>query len=117
MRISGRDTLVARLRQDGQEVSGTLLFDNYEKDGSSGTVRGLVQDSICRLVYDFHSEGMKSVMEVHFLLRDSTLVRGIGDMEVRQDTAAYVQPQSLSFPPEEAWKRVDCNTVPSMPGQ
>src|SRR4051812_19511817 len=64
MQVIARDTIIANLQQNNSTVSGTLMFDNYEKDASKGSVTGSVDGDIIRLLYSFASEGMNSVMEV-----------------------------------------------------
>ena len=66
MKIVGRDTAILMLEQNGKEYSGKMLYDNYEKDGSRGTIKGKEEEGILKLCYDFNSEGMHSVTEVYF---------------------------------------------------
>ncbi|MGV3528671.1 MAG: hypothetical protein ACO1OO_07245 [Flavisolibacter sp.] len=111
MRVLKRDTLVAHLQQDGDRVSGKLTFDNYQKDGSTGSVSGRVNGDIIELVYSFEAEGMHSIMEVYFKKQGNSLIRGIGDMDMRGDTMAYKKPQQLSYPAEEKWDGVNCESL------
>jgi len=57
IKILKRDTMVLHLRQSGDSVSGKMNFDNYEKDSSSGDVKGVVDGGIIKLWYSFQSEG------------------------------------------------------------
>jgi hypothetical protein len=66
MKIIGRDTAILMLDQKGNMFTGKMLYDNYEKDGSRGTIKGKEDNEIIKLWYDFDSEGMHSVMEVYF---------------------------------------------------
>jgi len=97
MGVLGRDTFAASLQQNGNTITGRLSFDNYEKDGSTGTVKGELRDNVLKLHYSFASEGMKSVMEVYFKEQDGSLVRGIGEMNIRGDTAYFVDPASINY--------------------
>src|SRR6188768_3721132 len=49
MRILKRDTMLLHVQQNGKTVSGKMNFDNYEKDGSTGTVSGLIEDDVLKL--------------------------------------------------------------------
>ena len=49
MQVLGRDTFAASLQQQGNRVTGKLSFNNYEKDGSTGTVKGKMEDNILKL--------------------------------------------------------------------
>ena len=111
MRVLQRDTLVARLQQDGDRVSGKLTFDNYQKDGSTGSVSGRVNGDIIELIYSFDAEGMHSIMEVYFKKQGNSLIRGIGEMGMRGDTMGYKNPQQLSYPAEEKWDGVNCESL------
>jgi hypothetical protein len=61
-----RDTFAASLHQKENSITGKLSFDNYEKDGISGSVTGKLQGDVLQLYYNFASEGMNSIMEVYF---------------------------------------------------
>lgn len=112
LRVTGRDSLVASLQQQGDRISGKLSFDNYQKDGSSGTVEGKVKDSIIQLVYSFRSEGMNSVMEVYFRVEGGDLVQGVGNMKNRGDTVYFENPAKVQFPRGNPLKRFACKELP-----
>ena len=40
MKIVGRDTAILMLEQKGNMFTGKMMYDNYEKDGSKGIVKG-----------------------------------------------------------------------------
>jgi len=112
MGVLGRDTFAASLQQNGNIITGTLSFDNYEKDGSKGTVKGELRDNVLKLHYSFASEGMNSVMEVYFKEQDGSLVRGIGEMNTRGDTAYFVDPASIKYD-GSSLKKIDCESLPA----
>ncbi len=111
--IMQRDTFVAAFSQTGSNVSGKLTFDNYQKDGSSGTVVGKKENDIMKLWYSFESEGMHSVMEVWFKQEGDLLLRGTGDMNVRSDSGYFSDPGAVSFKSGQALKKVACDEIPS----
>ena len=106
-----RDTMVACLLVRGNDVTGRLTFDNFEKDGSSGDVHGTINKDTIKLWYDFHSEGMKSVMEVYFLKDGSKLFRGIGDVATKGDTAYLSDKGAIRYVTTQAFEKVECNTI------
>ena len=112
MQVLKRDTFVARLEVRGDSITGKLSFDNYQKDGSSGSVRGIVEDGIIKLVYDFHSEGMQSVMDIYFKHAGDSLVRGIGVIQTRGDTAYFEDPGAIEFS-GSVLKKMPCIMVPA----
>jgi hypothetical protein len=111
MRVMSRDTFVAKLQQ-GNEITGKLSFDNYQKDGSSGQVSGRLENGLIKLVYSFQSEGTNSVMDVYFKPLGNELIRGIGEMETRGDTAYFKNPALVSFPEKDKIFRMPCDQVP-----
>lgn len=112
MRVMGRDTLVVRLNQSGQAINGNIYFDNYQKDGSSGTATGNINKDTIHLHYSFQSEGTHSVMEMYFQVKDNELIRGIGDMGVKGDTAYFTSVASLTFPGKEKVSKIPCSVLP-----
>ena len=113
MRILKRDTMVIHLQQNGDAISGKMTFDNYEKDGSSGTVQGKMKGDVLELLYSFRSEGMNSVMEIFLRKNGNELIRGIGPMSTRGDTAYYSDHAAIKYPPQEVFNKVDCAAVPA----
>ena len=109
MRITGRDTAILKLEQKGNELSGKMIYDNYEKDGSRGTVKGREEGEILKLWYDFNSEGMHSIMEVYFKKDGERLLRGVGDMDAKTDTTYFIS--GINYSDKEAFNKVDCKTV------
>ncbi|MES2882746.1 MAG: hypothetical protein V4676_11400 [Bacteroidota bacterium] len=114
VQVLARDTFVAHLRLNGNIVTGKLSFDNFEKDGSTGTVRGFREDDVLKLLYTFQSEGSTSKMDVYYKLTDEGLVRGVGEMDVRNDTTYFKNAKEVKYTKEHnLLKKVDCNSVPA----
>ncbi|HET9747092.1 MAG TPA: hypothetical protein VFP97_15360 [Chitinophagaceae bacterium] len=109
MKITDRDTAVLMLEQKANEISGVMLYDNFEKDGSRGTVKGKKEGDIFKLFYDFNAEGTRSVMEVYFKEVPGGLLRGVGDMDVKADTAYFRS--GINYSVKDAFSKVDCNVV------
>lgn len=74
------------LSQEDGKVSGTLVFDNFEKDSSSGTFEGEYKDGILLGEYDFFSEGMESLMQVIFKKTENGFQRGFGPVDEETGT-------------------------------
>ena len=109
MKIVGRDTAILMLEQKGNMFTGKMLYDNYEKDGSRGTVKGKEDKEIIKLWYDFHSEGIHSVMEVYFKKENGKLLRGVGDMDAKTDTTYFIS--GINYSDKEGFNKVDCGGV------
>ena len=74
--------------QIGDEVSGILVFKNFEKDSSSGPFVGTLKDGILLADYTFQSEGMTSKMKVIFKKQGNAFLRGYGEMNASGDNFA-----------------------------
>ncbi len=110
--IMQRDTLVASLVQEGESITGKLTFDNFQKDGSSGSVKGNLEGDIIKLWYSFQSEGMHSVMEVWYRQQGDALLRGIGPTGVKNDTSYFADPSAITFDSNQRLEKVACNKLP-----
>ena len=111
LRVIKRDTLALRLEEKDGIVTGKLSFDNYEKDGSSGSVKGTVDKDILKLVYDFQSEGMHSVMDIYFKITDKGLIHGIGEVAVKGDTTTYANPDKVDYPAANELLKISCDVL------
>ena len=111
MQVLQRDTFAASLKQNGNDITGRMSFDNYEKDGSTGTVNGKLQADVLKLFYSFASEGMNSVMEVYFKYSDGKLVRGTGDMDNKADTAYFTNPATVKYD-GSTLQKLPCKNMP-----
>lgn len=110
MSVIGRDTFAAHLNHANELVTGRLSFDNFEKDASSGTVNGKADGNIIMLSYVFQSEGMQSVMDVYFKVAGDSLLRGVGEMNTRGDTAFFVDPGAVRYE-GPAFKKIACEDL------
>lgn len=113
LRVLKRDTLAVHLEDRGDSITGKLSFDNYEKDASSGTVTGVKDKDILKLIYNFRSEGMYSVMEVYFKISGNGLIHGIGEVATKTDTTYYANPQTITYPAENELKKISCEQLDS----
>ena len=109
MKIVGRDTAILMLEQKGNMFTGKMLYDNYEKDGSRGTIKGKEDKEIIKLWYDFDSEGMHSIMEVYFKKENGRLLRGVGDMDAKTDTTYFIS--GVNYSDKESFTKVNCDMI------
>ena len=105
--IQGKDTATLDLVVAGLKVSGNLQYRRFEKDNNAGTMSGTLRDSLIRAYYTFQSEGMTSVREVVFLISDSSLLEGYGEIGVKDDTAKFLNLSDLKFLPTP-FVKTDC---------
>ena len=68
-----RDTATLYLNIIGNEVTGKLVYNHYEKDDNTGSIKGELRDNHIYADYIFQSEGGTSAREVAFKLQDTVL--------------------------------------------
>ena len=113
MQVLKRDTMVLHIdNTSGENISGKLSFDNYEKDGSTGTVKGKREGDILKLIYSFQSEGTNNVMEVYFKEENDGIVRGVGEMEIKGDTVYFVHPDKITYSSNGMMRKTNCEEIP-----
>lgn len=96
--VAGTDKDVYTLNistQREDEVTGSLIFKNFEKDSSSGTFRGMYNNGILIGDYSFRSEGLDSVMQVAFKKEGNAFVRGYGEMN--SEGTRFANPATLTY--------------------
>lgn len=81
--------------QQQNQVSGTLAFNNYEKDSSSGTISGTYTDGTILANYTFNSEGTTSTMQVAFKKSGDDFIRGVGDLD--SQGILFVDPNKVAY--------------------
>lgn len=78
-------------------VNGTLTYNNFEKDSSSGTFIGTYKDGILMGDYSFDSEGMHSVRQVIFKKDGDNFVQGFGSAKMVNDKEVFTDLSTISY--------------------
>jgi len=68
------------LSQQGESFTGTLDIKNFEKDSSTGILKGTYKNGILLADYTFQSEGTESIGWVAFKKIADGFIRGFGDI-------------------------------------
>ena len=76
-----KDTASIKLQIKGEELTGTLHYNIYQKDVNNGTIAGEMKGDTIIADYTFDSEGLRSVRQVVFLKKDGKLYEGYGEMK------------------------------------
>ena len=108
-----KDTYQVSWIQQGNKLKGSAMYDNYQKDGSHGTLEGEYDaaNDLYLFWYSFHAEGMQSVRRLVFKKSGDKLIPGFGDTLETGDTSNIKNLQSLAFDKRYAYKKVDCNRM------
>lgn len=105
--INGKDTVFLSLFSEAKVITGSLMYNYYEKDKNSGAIKGNMYGDTLIAEYVFNSEGNTSIREVAFLKQDSKFVEGYGDVEEKNDKLVFKNRNSLKFTGKPLTK-VDC---------
>ena len=104
--IIKNDTATMSLNHAGDSVSGSLSYNWYEKDDNNGTFRGAVKnDTIIVANYTFQSEGITSVRQVAFKIKDSILQQGYGELIMKNDTSFFRDVSLIIFDTKNPFKK------------
>ncbi len=112
LNVLGEDSVLLQYRISNGNVSGKLMYKNFEKDSSSGDVTGKATGDTLKLNYRFQSEGMASEREVYFLQDSGILLEGIGayanDNSSKQQ---YASPKSVNYSKGRRLTPSDCQLI------
>ena len=98
LHVTGKDTLTVALKQEGIELTGSAVYDHFEKDGSSGTLEGTIRaNGVIHAWYSFQAEGMNSVRELMYKKEGDRLILAFADEYQRHDTSFIRNVDSVQF--------------------
>jgi hypothetical protein len=80
----------------------------YEKDSNKGKLEGKLYGDTLVADYKFMSEGIESVRQVAFLIKDSVAIEGYGDIEQKDGKTVFKNLKSLDFTHGLPLAKVDC---------
>lgn len=102
----GQDTIRLTLHVNGNQVSGNLFYDMYEKDKNRGTLLGSIKDSLIETNYTFNAEGMDSEAEVFFKFKNDSLYMGEGPQGVKDSKGVFLDKSKIQF--TAAFRKITC---------
>jgi hypothetical protein len=102
------DTATMRLNVVDSFVTGDLSYHWHAKDHNDGSIKGVIRDSLIIADYTFRSEGMLSVRQVAFKIRDNTMIEGYGELDTRTDTVRFKDPNKLNFQFDRPFVKAPC---------
>ena len=103
-----KDTIFLQIFLDDSVVAGKLNYHIFEKDANSGTIKGKLFGDTLIADYDFKSEGIESVRQVVFLIKDSTAIEGFGEMKDENGRMNFKNVHDLNFQNGIILKKTDC---------
>ena len=107
-KVLGQDTMLLTLNKTGLKITGSLIYDFYEKDKSEGMLAGEQSGDTLIAEYVFKSEGKESKREIAFLLKEVDLVEGYGEMVEKGDLLKFKTKSGINFKDTVYYKNVPC---------
>lgn len=86
-----------KITENNGVVSGTLMYNFFEKDKNTGTIKGEMKGDLLVAEYSFHAEGMESVREVAFKKMGKNFIEGYGESEEKDGKYVFINLDSLKF--------------------
>lgn len=108
--IKNKDTASLKINIEGEELTGNLNYNLFEKDRNSGTIAGEMKGDTIIAEYTFDSEGMRSVREVVFVKRiDGNIYEGTGEVMEKGGKMVFKDRSALKFSPAMVFTKTNCN--------
>ncbi len=108
MKVVQQDTFLLRLNKTGQKISGSLEYDFFEKDRNVGMVSGELNGDTLFAEYKFKSEGVESVRELAFILKEVDVQEGYGEMEEKGGRMVFKNRSAVQFTDTTLFKNLPC---------
>jgi hypothetical protein len=106
--ISSNDTSTLKTIHAGEAITGTLVYNLYQKDKNQGTIQGSMKGDLLIADYTFMSEGITSVRQVVFKKEGASFFEGYGKIETKSDRIVFKNTDSLTFNNAVKLVEVDC---------
>ncbi|MCW3089205.1 MAG: hypothetical protein JWP81_274 [Ferruginibacter sp.] len=106
--INKKDTVILKTILVGGFITGTLVYNFYEKDKSQGTIQGQMKGDLLIADYTFNSEGIQSKRQIAFKKMGDKFIEGYGEAEDRNGKMAFKNLDSLNFDHTTILNKVDC---------
>lgn len=110
--INNQDTVVLKLITVGENMTGTLVYNFFEKDRNEGTIQGYIKDGVLLADYNFRAEGMQSLRQVAFKKTGDDYTEGYGEMDMSGEKMRFANTDSLDFSTGIVLKPFDCHERP-----
>jgi len=95
------------ITEQGQEVEGKLTYSLDGKDSNTGTIKGQLTGDKLICAYKFLSEGVESVREVAFMVKDNKLIEGYGALN--ESGTAFKDRNAINYSSTMPLSKTDCS--------
>ena len=104
-----KDTVRLKVEVFEHVITGMLSYHFHEKDSNNGDIEGQFKGDTLVADYSFISEGIRSVRQVVFLIKDSTATEGYGEMEEKNGKMFFKNLNELVFGKGIILHKGECN--------
>ncbi|MDN3658083.1 hypothetical protein QWZ08_20695 [Ferruginibacter paludis] len=105
----GKDSVYLKLEKFPNVVTGKLMYKLYEKDSNTGDIDGVLHGDTLIADYKFLSEGVTSVRQIIFLIKNDTAREGYGEMEERNGKMVFKNLQETDFTKSVLLNKTECS--------
>jgi hypothetical protein len=105
---NGKDKVMMQIAITNNEVTGDLVYNYFEKDKNTGTIKGEMQGDTLLATYSFMSEGKESKRDVVFIKRGDEIIEGYGNVDPATGNPDFRDRSSLKFDTKFTLKKTDC---------
>jgi hypothetical protein len=106
--VMNRDTALLELSMTGNNITGYLVYNLFEKDKNEGQLRGEIKDSLIYADYTFLSEGATSVREIIFKIYGNNLIPAYGDLEDDNGKIKFSDHNQLQYLNHNPFIKIEC---------
>ncbi len=106
---AGGNNVYLRLEIQGSSVMGKLDYSIKEKDQNKGTISGTMNGDVLIADYTFNSEGVSSVRQVAFQVKDGKATEGYGEMVEKNGKMIFKDPANIAFGEGIVLQQQECN--------
>ena len=106
--IKNKDTVLLKMDQFPNVVTGNLSYHFHEKDSNNGSIDGKLHGDTLIADYKFMSEGKSSVRQVAFLLQENFATEGYGPQEEKEDKMVFKTLNEIDFKKGIQLKKIEC---------
>ena len=106
--INKEDTVILKTISENGVVTGTLVYNFYQKDKYSGTIQGQIKGELLIADFTFFSTGVKSVRQVAFKKKGKSFIEGFGETEDKNGKTGFKHIDSLNFAHSIVLAQADC---------
>ena len=107
---NSKDKVLMQITINKNAVTGDLIYNYFEKDKNSGTIKGEMHGDTLLGTYTFMSEGTESKRDVAFLKTSDELVEGYGRIDTITGKPDLTDRSSIKFDNTFILKKTDCKT-------